>query len=452
MLELFGARRRTIEWRRIWLEIARAQADLGLPIDRSALDRLEARIDEIDFGAIEVYEKTFRHDVMAHLHAFGDLEPAAKGSLHLGATSMDVSDNADLVIFREALGLVRRRLAGVLSGLADFARRWRDRPVLGRTHLQPAQPTTLGKRASLWAYDLVLDLREVEAVAASLRFRGIQGTTGTQDSFLALFDGDAAKVAELDRRVRTAFSFEASYSVTGQTYPRKVDSRILAALSGVGQSASKFAGDLRILAMLGEVCEPIEAGQVGSSAMAYKKNPVRCERMNALARHLIALEADGAWTAAEQRLERTLDDSANRRISLPEAFLATDAILRLYGNVVRGLVVDERAIDEALDRHLPFLATERILMAASRAGGDRQALHERIRVHSRQVAEPAELLPRLSADAAFAAVAGRIPTFADARALVGLAPAQVDRFLAEEVEPALAGFDPADLADWELKV
>ncbi|MBI4612261.1 MAG: adenylosuccinate lyase [Planctomycetes bacterium] len=460
MLELFSERFRTVLWRRIWISLARAQGELGISMDREKLAALERRVSEIDFERIARYESRFRHDVMAHLHAFGDLVPEVKGALHLGATSMDVSDNADLVILKDALDLVLAKTGGVLSGLADFARRHRARAVLGRTHLQSAQPTTLGKRACLWLHDLVTDYSELRLLREGLKFRGVRGTTGTQDSFLALFDGDAAKVDELERRVAAAFGFLECYPVVGQTYPRKVDSRILAALAGLAQSAARFAGDIRILAMLGEVEEPIEDLQVGSSAMPYKRNPVRCERMNSLARHLIGLSTTAAWTAAEQRLERTLDDSAARRMVLPEGFLTADAILSLWGNIARGLVVHEGEIARALARELPRLATERILALAAKAGGDRQELHEVVRRHAREVAErerrgegrPGELLDRLAADPAFAQVAGLVRTLVDPAALVGLAPAQVDRFLTREIDPLLASIPPVDPSEWELQI
>ncbi len=454
---LFSPLRKFGTWRRLWVELARAQMDLGLPVSAAQVEELESAVDDIDFAAAEAREREVRHDVMAHVHAYGLRCPGARPILHLGATSAYVVDNADVLILRDALALVAARLTDVAVALAGFAERWKDRPVLAFTHLQPAQPTTLGKRACLWLQDVLLDLEEVEARIAALRFLGVKGTTGTQASFLELFHGDDGKVRELDRRVAAAFRFERTWRVTGQTYTRKVDAAALAALSGIAQSAHRFANDVRLLMHMKELDEPSERAQIGSSAMAYKQNPMRSERMTALARHVIALSGSAAQTAAEQWLERTLDDSAAKRLFLPGGFLATDAILVLWANVAGGLVVNEAVMDAALRRELPFMATEAILMRAVERGGDRQDLHERIRVHSRAAAHRVkgegldnDLLARIGADPAFAAVREEIPALADPARHVGRAPAQVEEFLAEEVRPVLQrrrdlGGPPADV-------
>jgi len=378
--------------------------------------------------------------VMAHVHAYGDVCPQARAIIHLGATSCYITDNADLILFREALQLLARRLAIVIDQLGQFAAKNRAVACLGYTHLQPAQPTTVGKRACLWTYDLVLDLEELEARIARLRARSVKGTTGTQASFLALFDGDHAKVRELERLVAKKLGFEESYAVTGQTYTRKVDSQILDVLSGIGQSAHKLTTDLRILASRKEIEEPFEADQIGSSAMAYKRNPMRSERVCGLARYLMSLQTSTAATAAVQWMERTLDDSANRRLVLPQAFLAADAILLLLQNITAGLVVYPKVIGANLDQELPFMATENILMAAVQAGGDRQELHEQIRRHSqaaaqrvKQEGQPNDLLARLAADPEFPKI--DLASSLKAEHFVGRAPEQVDEFLAEVVTP-----------------
>jgi len=444
MAALFSPLRKFRTWRSLWIELARAQSDLGLPVTAEQVAELEAGRDDIDFAAAAAKEQEVRHDVMAHVHVYGERCPGARGILHLGATSAYVVDNADLVILREGFDLVRARLVNVVAALAEFAGKWRTRPVLGLTHLQPAQPTTVGKRACLWIQELLLDLEELETRRASLRFLGVKGTTGTQASFLELFHGDEAKVRDLDARVARAFGFERVYRVTGQTYSRKVDAQALATLSGIAQSAHRFANDVRLSMAVKEMDEPSEKAQIGSSAMAYKLNPMRSERMTALARHVMAVSASAAQTAAEQWMERTLDDSAAKRLSVPHAFLAVDAILTLWANVARGLVVHEAVIDARLRAEMPFLATEAILMRAVAAGGDRQDLHERIRVHSRAAAgrvkgegAPNDLLERIAGDGAFAAVRDEIPSLVDPARHIGRAPAQVDEFLAAEVKPVL---------------
>jgi len=451
MAEIWSPRRKFRTWRQIWVALAEAEADLGLPITQAQIAELRAHVDDIDFDTAARYERELRHDVMAHVHAFGDVCPSARGIIHLGATSCDITDNADLLLIGESLRLVRSRLVAVLESLGDFARRYRDLPCLGLTHLQPAQPTTVGKRACLWAYELVMDLEEINHRLQRLMARGIKGATGTQASFLELFGGDESKVLSLEDLVVRKLGFHGSCPITGQTYSRKIDSEVLGTLSHVAQSAHKAATDLRIWQSRKEIEEPFEASQIGSSAMAYKRNPMRCERMCALARFVMSLESSGAQTAATQWMERTLDDSANRRLTLPQAFLAVDAILLLYRNVTAGLVVYSNVIARNLAEELPFLASEAIMLAAAVKGGDRQLLHERIRRHSHAAAEqvkqtggPNDLLDRLKADEAFAGVdlAGAL----DASRYVGRAPQQVDYFLVRLLEPILERYNTRAMA------
>jgi adenylosuccinate lyase len=432
-------------WRRLWLWLAEAQHELGLGVTQGQLDGMRAHLDDVDLDDIRRRERETRHDVMAHLQSFAALCPEARPILHWGATSAYVQDNGDLILMREGLDLVRRGLVNALDALGRFARQWKDLPTLGYTHFQPAQPTTVGKRATLWAQDFVVDLEDVERVQATLPFRGVKGTTGTQASFLVLFHGDHAKVRKLDELVTRKAGFERSVGVSGQTITRKHDARVAAALSGIAQSASKLGNDLRLLQHLGEVEEPFESGQVGSSAMPYKRNPMRAERMCAIARFALATSQNPGYTAATQWFERTLDDSANRRLALPELFLATDGLLQLATNVARGLVVHPKVIERNLRRELPFLATETLLMEAVRAGGDRQALHEKIRVHARAAADRLkegaldnDLFGRLRADPSFAKVKELLREDTDPRRYVGRAPEQVEEFLRAEVDPALA--------------
>jgi len=428
MQGLWGERRRIGLWRRLWLALMTVQKELGLDIPAAAISQLQAHLDDADLNAAAEYEKRLRHDVMAHIHHLGDQAPAARPFLHLGATSAYVTDNADLVLMREGLQLLLGRVAAVLVALGKLARRHRALPCLAYTHFQPAQLTTVGKRVTLWMQEFALDAEELLHRIATLRFRGVKGTTGTQASFLELFDGDDAKVRELDARVSRQMGFAEVFAVTGQTYTRKLDAQTLACLAGVAQSAAKFATDLRLLQHEGELLEPFESEQVGSSAMPYKRNPMRAERMTGLARFVIELEGNAWHTAAEQWLERTLDDSANRRLVIPEAFLATDAILVLATNVAAGLEVREVEIARHVAAAMPFLATERLLMRGVKAGGDRQQLHEVIRRHSQAGEE--KLLERLAKDPAFKqlgvrAEAGEL----DPAAYVGRAPRQVDEFL-----------------------
>jgi adenylosuccinate lyase len=427
-------------WRRLWVALAEAEHELGLAVSAEQVAALRAAVDTIDFAKAAQYERELRHDVMAHVHAYGDQCPTARGIIHLGATSCYVTDNTDLILFRESMHLVRARLVALIDRLAGFASRHRDLACLAYTHLQPAQPTTVGKRAALWCYDLVLDLEEIEHRLATLRFRGAKGTTGTQASFLQLFGGDHAKVEALDRLVSRKMGFDAVAPVTGQTYSRKVDSQVLAALSGIAQSAHKAGTDLRLLQSFKEIEEPFEEKQIGSSAMAYKRNPMRAERMCSLARFVISLSSSAEQTAAVQWMERTLDDSANRRLTLPQAFLGIDSVLILYRNIAEGLVVYPQVIARRLSAELPFMATENILMAAVAAGGDRQDLHERIRVHSQEAAREVkefgrenDLIARLARDPAFARV--KLDSVLSTGNYVGRAPQQVDAFVKEVVDP-----------------
>ena len=427
-------------WRRLWVTLAEAEHELGLAVSAEQIAELRGAVDTIDFARAAQYERDLRHDVMAHVHAYGDQCPSARGIIHLGATSCFVTDNADLILFRESLRVLRDRLVGVIDCLANFALKHRDLACLAYTHLQPAQPTTVGKRAALWCYDLVLDLEEIEHRLDTLRFRGAKGTTGTQASFLQLFHGDHAKVEALDKLVARKMDFDSVTAVTGQTYSRKVDSQILAALSGIAQSAHKAGTDLRLLQSFREIEEPFEEKQIGSSAMAYKRNPMRSERMCALSRFVISLSSSAEQTAAVQWMERTLDDSANRRLTLPQAFLGIDAVLILYRNIAEGLVVYPRVIARRLEAELPFMATESILMAGVAAGGDRQDLHERIRVHSHEAARQVkefghenDLIERLARDPAFARVP--LDEVLSSAQCVGRAPEQVDAFIADVVAP-----------------
>lgn len=446
MSTLWGPTRKFSTWRRLWVYLAEAEMELGLVADDGVtpritptqIEEMKAQIDNIDLAAADRYEREFRHDVTAHNHAFGDVAPSARGIIHLGATSCDITDNADLLLLRDALGLVRDRLVGLIDALARFAQQWRAEPTMGFTHFQPAQLTTVGKRACLWCADLLLDLHEVEHRLATLKFRGVKGATGTQASFLALFRGDHRKVDQLEMLVARKAGFEESYAVTGQTYSRKVDSQILDALSGIGQSLHKMGVDIRLLAHRQELDEPTEAGQVGSSAMPYKRNPMRSERMCGLARYLTSLTISAAHTAASQWLERTLDDSVNRRLTLPQAFLTADAALRLGINVIRGLEVFPAVIRNNLQPMLPYMATENLLMAAVRAGEDRQKTHEAIRRHSRSVTQEVRagsptnnLLDRLKGDPHFTKV--DVQSVLEPANFVGRAVEQVDEFLKTEV-------------------
>jgi adenylosuccinate lyase len=440
MARLWSPQVRISTWRRLWVALAEAQRALGLKITQEQVAALRSQIETIDFDAADAYERRFRHDVMAHIHALGDVAPEARPIIHLGATSCFVTDNADLILMRSALELIRDKTVAVIDALTSFAATWKDLPCLGYTHFQPAQLVTVGKRASLWCQELVLDLGEIERRLADLKFLGVKGTTGTQASFLELFDGDDQKVEALDKRVAAAFGFEQTYAVTGQTYSRKVDAQVLATLGGLGESAHRFGTDLRLLAHECELEEPFEPEQIGSSAMAYKRNPMRAERMCSLARFIMALPAAASQTAATQWLERTLDDSAIRRLVVPQAFLGADALLNLYLNIVPGLVVHPAVVARHVAEQLPFIATENLLMAAVQAGGDRQDLHERIRVHARGAAERLkegaaenDLIDRIRNDPAFPPI--EFNEVLDARRYAGRSARQVEEFMAHEIEP-----------------
>ncbi len=444
MERVFSPKNRFGIWRRLWLALAEAEKEVGLEISDEAIDQMRANLDHIDLEKVAEYERRFRHDVMAHVHHFGDVAPAAKKIIHLGVTSAFIGDNTDLILHREALILVRARLLRCVEALAEFARKYRALPTLGYTHFQPAQPTTVGKRCTLWIQDLLLDIEELDFRLDTLRFRGVRGTTGTQASFLELLGGNHDRVDQLDRAVATKMGFEALYGVSGQTYARKVDAAIHGTLAGVAASCSKFANDLRLLAHLQEVEEPFEEEQIGSSAMPYKRNPMRAERICALTRHVITLAQDGYSTAAAQWLERTLDDSANRRLSIPDAFMAIDAVLVLFENVATGLHVNEQVVRRNLDVHLPFMATEGVLMRATSMGGDRQELHERIRQHalaaSRRMKEEgaeSDMATRVTSDPSFQISPTEFVEMMEPTRFVGRAPEQVDRFLTEWVAPVL---------------
>lgn len=458
MLRLFSPQHKFTLWRKLWLELARHQQALGIiRITDAALAQMQNHLEDIDFAKAAAWEKRLRHDVMAHVHTFEEAAPAAKGIIHLGATSQYVVDNADLIIMRDALRLVADRLANAIDALASFAQKWKDLPTLGYTHFQPAQLTTVGKRATLWAQDLVIDLEEVEHRIASLKFRGVKGTTGTQASFLSLFNGDHSKCDQLDRRVTAAFDFNESFPVTGQTYPRKVDAQITSTLAGIAASVHRFANDIRLLAGMKQIEEPFEEEQVGSSAMAYKRNPMRCERATGLARFVISLASSPLQTAAEQWFERTLDDSSNKRLSIPEPFLAIDGCLQIVINVARGLVVYPRVIETYVMNELPFMATEDILMAAVQQGGDRQELHEKIRQHSQEAAktvkmegQPNDLLGRLKKDPAFAKT--NLDNVLNPSQYTGRASQQVDAFLQKVIAPIRQRYQSTLNQQVELKV
>ena len=457
MQEIFSPDRKFTTWRKLWVALAESEMEMGLPVTQAQVDELKAHVNDIDYEVARRHEERTRHDVMAHVLAYGDACPGARGVIHLGATSCYVTDNADILMLRDALTLVRDKIIEVVRRLRSFALEYKDLPTLGYTHLQPAQLTTVGKRATLWMQDLLMDLEEVNFALSSLKLLGNRGATGTQESFMKLFDGDGAKVDELERRIAGKMGMQKCFAVSGQTYPRKLDSRVLGALSGVAQSAYKFAQDLRLLQSFREVEEPFEKGQIGSSAMAYKRNPMRSERICALARHVMALVQDAQMTAATQWFERTLDDSANRRLSLPEAFLATDAVLELYANIAGGMVVYPAMISKRVMENLPFMATEAILMEGVRLGGDRQELHERIRVHSQAAAArmkqegmESDLMERIAADPAFPMDHDHLTQLLAPENYTGRAAEQTENFVCKEVDPVLAGHEARDMG--EIKI
>ena len=442
MLYLFSPDKKFTTWRRLWIALARAEMKLGLPITQAQIDEMEQHKDDIDYEAAARYERQLRHDVMAHIHAFGDLCPTAMPIIHLGATSCFVGDNTDVILMREGLELLRGKLVNLIDRLTKFAMEYRAMPTLGFTHFQPAQLTTVGKRATLWGNELVMDLEELEHRIDSLQFRGVKGTTGTQASFLELFGGDQEKVRQLEKLVSQEMGFEKVVPVCGQTYSRKMDANVLGTLSGIAQSAGKFATDLRLLSHLKEMEEPFQDKQIGSSAMPYKRNPMRCERICSLARYVIVDALNPAFTSYNQWFERTLDDSANKRISIPEAFLAVDAILQIYLNVTDGLKVYPKVIERRLREELPFMATENIMMDAVKRGGDRQALHERIRIHSvaagkvvKEEGGQNDLVDRIAGDPMFGLTKEEILAHMDPAAYIGRCPAQVEEFDRDVVEP-----------------
>jgi adenylosuccinate lyase len=445
MLQLWSPQTRHALWRRLWLALAEAQKELGVAsVTEEGLKEMRAHLDDIDFVAAGEFERRFRHDVMAHVHAFGAVAPAARAFIHLGATSAYVTDNTDLIQMRDGLVLLRAKVVGTMRRLADFARRWRAEPALAYTHLQPAQLTTVGKRAVLWMQDLALDVADLDARIAALPLRGVKGTTGTQASFLEIFGGDHKKVRRLEELVVAKMGFAHAIPATGQTYSRKLDAQVLGVVAGIAASASKFSGDVRLLQSFGEMEEPFEEEQIGSSAMAYKRNPMRAERIAALARFVLSLEPNANQTHSVQYFERTLDDSANRRLVIPESFLAADAMLVLYENIAGGLEVHPARIKARVAAELPFMATELLLVRAVRAGGDRQAAHEIIRRHAIEAARALkdggshnDLLERLAADGSFKLPLADMKALLDASQFTGRAAAQVDDFLNDVAEPIL---------------
>ena len=443
MLRLFSSDMRILTWRRLWVALARAEQELGLPVTKEQVEQLEAHLTDIDYACAAAREKEVRHDVMAHVYAYGKVAPDAAGIIHLGATSCYVTDNADLVIYRQGLLYLKEQLKKVLANLAKFAREYKAMPTLGYTHYQPAQLVTVGKRATLWMQDFASDLEELEFVIHSMKFLGCRGTTGTEASFLELFDGDREKIDEMNRRISAAFGFESCFDVCGQTYPRKLDSRILNCLSSIAQSCYRMANDIRLLQHDRQVEEPFESSQIGSSAMAYKRNPMRSERICSLARYLMADAMNAPMTASTQWLERTLDDSANRRISMPEGFLCADAILRLAQNVTDGLHVNEKIVEKTVREYLPFIATENLMMEAVKRGGDRQQIHEIIRTCSMEATarmkagESWDLLASLAEHPEFGMSKEEMEAVLEPSLYIGRCPEQVERYL-EKLQPILS--------------
>ena len=449
MLHLFSPDMRFQTWRKLWVALARAEHELGLPVSAEQVAELEAHISDIDYAVAEQREKEVRHDVMAHVYTYGKAAPSAAGIIHLGATSCYVTDNADLILYRDGLKYLRGQILSVLVNLSAFAKEYAATPTLGYTHYQPAQPVTVGKRAALWMQDFLSDLEELDHVLATMRFLGCRGTTGTEASFMDLFDGDEQKIDEMNRRIAAEFGFEKCFFVCGQTYPRKADSRILNVLSSIAQSAYRMANDIRLLQHDRQMEEPFEKNQIGSSAMPYKRNPMRCERICSLSRYLMADAANAPMTASVQWLERTLDDSANRRISMPEGFLCADAVLRLCQSVTNGLHVNLKIVDRTIREYLPFLATENIMMEAVKRGGDRQVLHEKIRQHSMAATarmkegKPCDLLDRLASDPAFGMTRAELDAVMEPSLYIGRCRQQVERFLTE-CAPLLTNVKAAD--------
>ena len=459
MSYIFSDEKKFRTWRQLWIALAKAEMELGLPITQSQLDELIKYKDVINYEEAEAREKVVRHDVMSHVYAYGLQADSAKGIIHLGATSCYVGDNTDLIIMREGLHLIRTKLIEVLKNLKVFALKYKDLPTLGYTHYQPAQITTVGKRATLWMQDLALDLENLNHTIDKMRFRGVKGTTGTQASFMSLFDQDEEKVKELDRKVAEHFDFPKVYKVTGQTYPRKLDSYILNTLSEIAQSAYKFSNDLRLLQSMKEIEEPFEKNQIGSSAMAYKRNPMRSERMGALSRYIIVDALNPAITASTQWFERTLDDSANKRIAVAEAFLALDGVLNLYINISEGMVVYEKMIAAHLQNELPFMATENIIMEGVRKGGDRQKLHELIREHSMEASKRVkleglenDLMQRIQNDARFGLTKEELKLTLNPKHYIGRAPQQVEEFMEEEINPIVHLYESDEYKQSDITV
>ncbi|HAV02386.1 MAG TPA: adenylosuccinate lyase [Chryseobacterium sp.] len=460
MLYNFSPENKFRTWRKLWIALAEIQRDLGLDISEEQIAELKAKAEDIDFEAAAVYEKRFRHDVMAHVHTYGDAAPSAKGIIHLGATSAFVGDNTDLIQLRDGLQLIRHQMVSLMKKLSDFALQYKDLPTLGFTHYQPAQLTTVGKRATLWLQSLLLDFEELEFFLETLRFRGVKGTTGTAASFLELFEGDYSKVKHLDKELSARFGFTKVFGVSGQTYDRKIDAKVTALLSNIAQSAHKFSNDLRLLQNLKELEEPFEKDQIGSSAMAYKRNPMRSERIGALAKFVMSLSSSSAMVASTQWFERTLDDSANKRLTIPQAFLAVDAILLIWNNIMSGLVVYENRIHKHIMEELPFMATEYVIMEEVKAGGDRQEIHETIRVHSMEASKQVkmegkanDLMERLQNDSSLKMDKSELGKIMDPVNFIGFAPVQTEEFIRHEVQPVLERYsDLVSDGEIDLKV
>jgi len=444
MLFNFSHNNKFRTWRKLWIALAEIEKDLGLEITDEQIAELKANAENIDYDKAAEYEKKFRHDVMAHVHTYGDVAPSAKGIIHLGATSAFVGDNTDLIQIRDGLLILKKKLVNVMKNLSDFAIQYKDLPTLGFTHFQPAQLTTVGKRATLWLQSLVLDIEELDFFLETLRFRGVKGTTGTAASFLELFNGDYSKVKHLDKELSKRFGFEKVFGVSGQTYDRKIDAKVVALLGNIAQSAHKFTNDLRLLQNLKEIEEPFEKNQIGSSAMAYKRNPMRSERIGALAKYVMSLTTSSAMVASTQWFERTLDDSANKRLTIPQAFLAVDAILLIWNNIMNGIVVYPNRINKHIMEELPFMATEYIIMEEVKAGGDRQEIHEVIRVHSMEASKKVkeegkenDLIERILNDDSLKLDKSKLKEVLDPKNFIGFAPIQTKEFIANEVQPIL---------------
>ena len=459
MLFNFSPDKKFGTWRKLWIALAEIQKELGLEISDEQIEELKSNAENIDYEVAAVYEKKFRHDVMAHVHAYGDVAPKAKAIIHLGATSAFVGDNTDLIQLRDGMQIVKKKLLNVMDGLAQFAIKYKDLPTLGFTHYQPAQLTTVGKRATLWLQSVLLDFEELEFRLETLRFRGVKGTTGTAASFKELFDGDYGKVKALDQKLSERFGFKNVFGVTGQTYDRKVDAEVMAVLSNIAQSAHKFSNDIRLLQNLKEIEEPFEKNQIGSSAMAYKRNPMRCERIGALAKFVMTVGRGSDLVAATQWFERTLDDSANKRLTIPQAFLAVDSILGIWINVLDGLVVYEKMIAKHITEELPFMATEYMIMEGVKNGGDRQELHEIIRTHSMEAAKQVkmegkanDLVERILADENFPIDKEKMMEVMNPVNFIGFAPQQTEEFIAHEIQPVLDKNKELLGMDFELKV